>query len=178
MRLVCVYNRQTIDRQLAIDRAGDTYALWEGGKPHRMNTEDLRTTGVEVDEVLGVKLRVPQMAAHYRVWGGESKEDERLIAFSIESQATFPQNVNRAAFYEWDRDGQNVITNNFDVPNATFGFFHDFLVTENWYFLFQNPTSLSPPKLLTEYMFAKCALAETIAMVEGNVRLYPSFSHC
>ena len=56
----------------------------------------------------------------------------------------------------------------FDVPNATFGFFHDMLVTENWYCLFQNPTSLDFQKLMTEYMFAKCALAETIAMQDGK----------
>ena len=150
-----------------VNWGGETYALWEGGKPHKMRSEDLKTVG-EVDEVLGTKLRVPQMAAHYRIWEGATEEEKRLIGFSIESQASFPQNVNRAAFYEWDSQGKATAVNNFDVPNATFGFFHDCLVTENWYFLFQNPTSLNPQKLLTEYMFAKCALAETICMVDGK----------
>lgn len=150
-----------------VNWGGETYALWEGGKPHRMKADNLATVG-EVEEVLGTKLRVPQMAAHYRIWEGETEADNRLIGFSIESQASFPQNVNRAAFYEWDSQGKAAAVNNFDVPNATFGFFHDCLVTENWYFLFQNPTSLNPQKLLTEYMFAKCALAETICMVDGK----------
>ena len=150
-----------------VNWGGETYALWEGGKPHKMRSDNLKTVA-EVEEVLGTKLRVPQMAAHYRIWEGESEEEKRLIAFSIESQASFPQNVNRAAFYEWDAQGNSAVVNNFDVPNATFGFFHDCLVTENWYFLFQNPTSLNPQKLLTEYMFAKCALAETICMVDGK----------
>ena len=150
-----------------VNWGGETYALWEGGKPHKMKADNLATIG-EVEEVLGTKLRVPQMAAHYRIWEGETEADKRLIGFSIESQASFPQNVNRAAFYEWDSQGKAAAVNNFDVPNATFGFFHDCLVTENWYFLFQNPTSLNPQKLLTEYMFAKCALAETICMVDGK----------
>jgi all-trans-8'-apo-beta-carotenal 15,15'-oxygenase len=150
-----------------VNWGGETYALWEGGKPHKMKADNLATVG-EVEEVLGTKLRVPQMAAHYRIWEGETEADKRLIGFSIESQASFPQNVNRAAFYEWDSQGKAAAVNNFDVPNATFGFFHDCLVTENWYFLFQNPTSLNPQKLLTEYMFAKCALAETICMVDGK----------
>lgn len=150
-----------------VNWGGETYALWEGGKPHKMKADNLATIG-EVEEVLGTKLRVPQMAAHYKIWEGETEADKRLIGFSIESQASFPQNVNRAAFYEWDSQGKAAAVNNFDVPNATFGFFHDCLVTENWYFLFQNPTSLNPQKLLTEYMFAKCALAETICMVDGK----------
>lgn len=150
-----------------VNWGGETYALWEGGKPHKMKSDDLKTVG-EVDEVLGTKLRVPQMAAHYRIWEGKTEADKRLIGFSIESQASFPANVNRAAFYEWDAQGKPAAVHNFDVPNATFGFFHDCLVTENWMFLFQNPTSLNPKKLLTEYMFAKCALAETICMVDGK----------
>ena len=151
-----------------VNWGGETYALWEGGKPHKMRSSDLGTVG-EVEEVLGTKLRVPQMAAHYRIWEGETEADKRLIGFSIESQPSkFPWTSNSAAFYEWDAEGKSTVVNNFDVPNATFAFAHDCLVTENWYFLFQNPTSLNPQKLLTEYMFAECALAETICMVDGK----------
>jgi len=167
------FNVKNVANTGVVNWGGETYALWEGGKPHKMKSDDLKTIG-EVDEVLGTKLRVPQMAAHYRVWEGKSEAEKRLIGFSIESQASFPQNVNRAAFYEWDVKGNSTAVHNFDVPNATFGFFHDCLVTENWLFLFQNPTSLNPKKLLTEYMFAKCALAETICMVDGKAAVL----HC
>ena len=145
------------------------YALWEGGKPHELRKNDLNTIGKEVDEVLGQALRVPQMAAHYRVEENKETKERTLIAFSIESQpSAFPFTSNKAAFYEWNEDGTEKKRVDFDVPNATFGFFHDMLVTENWYCLFQNPTSLDFQKLMTEYMFAKCALAETIAMQDGK----------
>jgi len=145
------------------------YALWEGGKPHELREDDLITIGREVDEVLGQELRVPQMAAHYRVLEEEKTNERTLIAFSIESQpSAFPFTTNKAAFYEWNEDLSEKKRVDFDVPNATFGFFHDMLVTENWYCLFQNPTSLDFQKLMTEYMFAKCALAETIAMQKGK----------
>ena len=41
------------------------------------------------------------------------------------------------------------------LQGAAFAFFHDMAVTEHYYILFQNPTTLDFRKLLTEYMFAK-----------------------
>ena len=82
------------------------YALWEGGKPHELRKNDLNTIGKEVDEVLGQALRVPQMAAHYRVEENKETKERTLIAFSIESQpSAFPFTSNKAAFYEWNEDG-------------------------------------------------------------------------
>jgi len=150
-----------------VDWAGELYALWEGGKPHKMDPTTLRTTATEVDAVLGAALEVPQMAAHYRVTDADDESKKRLIAFSIESQAEFMQ-PNKCAFYEWDASGKQAKRETFGVPDATFGMFHDCLVTENWYMLLQNPTALDPKKLLTEYMFAKCALAEVIAFQDGK----------
>ena len=150
-----------------VDWAGELYALWEGGKPHKMDPASLRTEG-ETDVVLGQSLEVPQMAAHYRVIDTPDRpEDKRLVAFSIESQAGFMQ-PNKCCFYEWDAEGKQAARNAFGVPDGTFGMFHDCLVTENWYMLLQNPTELDPQKLLTEYMFAKCALAQVIAFQDGK----------
>jgi len=149
-----------------VDWAGELYALWEGGKPHQMDPTTLRTVG-EADTVLGQALEVPQMAAHYRVWDAEDPAEKRLVAFSIESQAAFMA-PNKCCFYEWDAAGGRAARNVFGVQDATFGFFHDCLVTENWYMLLQNPTALDPKKLLTEYIFAKCALAQVIGMVDGK----------
>ena len=83
------------------------------------------------------------------------------------SQAGFLQ-PNKCCFYEWDVHGKQAARNAFGVPDATFGMFHDCLVTENWYLLLQNPNKLDPQKLIGEYMFAKCALAEVIAFQEGQ----------
>lgn len=149
-----------------VDWAGELYALWEGGKPHKMDPASLRTVG-EVDAVLGQQLEVPQMAAHYRVIDAEDPAAKRLVAFSIEAQAGFMR-ANKCCFYEWDAEGKQAARQTFGVPDATFGMFHDCLLTENWYMLLQNPTALDPQKLLTEYMFAKCALAQVIAFQDGK----------
>ena len=163
------FNVKNVANTGVVEWNDKVYALWEGGKPHELRKNDLNTIGKEVDEVLGQELRVPQMAAHYRVEENKETKERTLITFSIESQSsTFPFTSNKAAFYEWNGDGTEKKRSDFDVPNAMFGFFHDILVTENWYCLFQNPTSLDFQKLMTEYMFAKCALAETIAMQEGK----------
>ena len=149
-----------------VDWGGELYALWEGGKPHKMDPVTLRTE-CEADSVLGHDLEVPQMAAHYRITDADDEEKKRLIAFSIEAQNA-PLQPNKCCFYEWDAAGKPVARSPFGVQNATFGMFHDCLVTENWYMLLQNPTALDPRKLLTEYMFAKCALAQVIGFQDGK----------
>ena len=60
-------------------------ALWEGGKL-TIEEERFEHDWKEVDEVLGQALRVPQMAAHYRVEENKETKERTLIAFSIESQ--------------------------------------------------------------------------------------------
>ena len=45
---------------------------------------------------------------------------------------------------------------------ASFGFFHDMLVTENYYVLLENPITLDLQKLLTRYMFGRACLAECL----------------
>ena len=63
-----------------VDWAGELYALWEGGRPHKMDPTTLRTLG-EADAVLGQDLEVPQMAAHYRVLDTEDPADKRLAGY-------------------------------------------------------------------------------------------------
>ena len=94
--------------------AEELYALWEGGKPHKMDPKSLRTEG-EADVVLGQPLEVPQMAAHYRVIDSEDPTEKRLVAFSIESQAGVLQ-PNKCCFYEWDVHGKQAARNAFGVP--------------------------------------------------------------
>ena len=49
------------------------------------------------------------------------------------------------------------------VPQgASFGFFHDMLVTPNYYVLVENPIALDLQKLLTRYMFGRACLAECL----------------
>jgi carotenoid cleavage dioxygenase-like enzyme len=41
------------------------------------------------------------------------------------------------------------------MQGAAFAFFHDMAITEHYYVLFQNPTTLDFMKLLTQYTLAK-----------------------
>lgn len=47
-------------------------------------------------------------------------------------------------------------------PDAAFGFFHDYLVTENYYVVLDNPTRMDFRKLLVEYTTGRACIAECI----------------
>ena len=84
-----------------VDWGGELYALWEGGKPHKMDPTTLRTEG-EADSVLGHDLEVPQMAAHYRVLDADDPAKARWRFHRAQNQ---PLQANKC-FYEWDADGK------------------------------------------------------------------------
>lgn len=48
------------------------------------------------------------------------------------------------------------------IEDAAFGFVHDFLVTENYYIIVENPTRMDFWKLLTQYTFGKACIAECL----------------
>lgn len=48
------------------------------------------------------------------------------------------------------------------LQGASFGFFHDLIVTDNSYVVMENPIRMDYVKLLTKYMFAKACLAECL----------------
>jgi hypothetical protein len=48
------------------------------------------------------------------------------------------------------------------LPDAAFGFFHDILVTENYYVILENPTRLNYWKLVTQYVPGKACIAECL----------------
>ena len=104
-----------------------------------LRKNDLNTIGKEVDgEVLGQELRVPDGGA---LPSGRKQRDEREdfdYADRVAQSSTLPFTSNKAAFYEWNEDRTEKKRSDFDVPNAMLGFFHDILVTENWYCLFQT----------------------------------------
>jgi all-trans-8'-apo-beta-carotenal 15,15'-oxygenase len=45
---------------------------------------------------------------------------------------------------------------------ATFGFFHDILVTENYYVAVENPIRMNFGRLLTSYTLGRACLAECL----------------
>ena len=68
----------------------------------------------------------------------------------------------QVSFYEFDESAKLLRKQGLELPGAGFAFFHDFLVTEHYYVLYQNPVKLDTTKLVTQYMFAKCSIAECL----------------
>eukprot|EP00976_Prorocentrum_cordatum_P095340 1190136-Prorocentrum_minimum.AAC.2 len=46
------------------------------------------------------------------------------------------------------------------ITGGSFGFFHDFAVTEHYYIFYQNPVRMDGKRLVTEYLFGKCGIAQ------------------
>lgn len=63
------------------------------------------------------------------------------------------------------------------MVDSVFGFFHDILVTENYYVLLENPTRMDFWKLLTQYTPGKACIAECLYVdksrpLKVRLRLY------
>lgn len=58
------------------------------------------------------------------------------------------------------------------VQGATFGFFHDILVTDNYYIALENPISMDFGKLLTKYMLGRACLAECLQFQDRPTRIH------
>lgn len=50
------------------------------------------------------------------------------------------------------------------IPGGAFGFYHDFLMTENYYVLLENPMRINLWKLLTKYTTGRACIAECLYM--------------
>jgi all-trans-8'-apo-beta-carotenal 15,15'-oxygenase len=148
------------------------WALWEGGLPHELDAETLMTRG-ESDWDGAITGKGP-FAAHFKVLpgaktGAASGADATLVNFGV---ATAGEDAN-VTFYEFDPAAKLTRKKGVTLKGAGFAFFHDMLVTENYYILFQNPVKLDTTKLLTQYMFAKCAIAECLVVDPSrNMRIH------
>lgn len=58
------------------------------------------------------------------------------------------------------------------LQGATFGFFHDILVTDNYYIALENPISMDFAKLLTKYTFGRACLAECLQFENRPTRIH------
>lgn len=107
-------------------------ALWEGGLPYRLEPDSLRTLGDYTFRGLLKKNDV--MSAHPRV----DKKNNRLINFSAKMQSSSTKLV----IYEFDQDLKLLQQREVEIPG--FSFFHDFIVTENYYIFDQSPVKFDP----------------------------------
>lgn len=100
---------------------GRLFALWEGGLPHRLEPESLRTVGEYTFK--GLLKKGDKFSAHPRI----CSHTGRLVNFSP-SQSASKCDV---TVYEFNEELNVEKERTFEVPG--FVFFHDFVVTENYY---------------------------------------------
>ena len=143
------------------------WALWEAALPHEMDPRSLATLGGESSWDGAISGKGP-FAAHYKVVP-DANGAVRLINFGSAVAGTDAE----VTVYEFDERAALVRKCGVKLPNAAFGFFHDCLVTPNHVVLFANPVSLNPAKLLTQYMFGQCSIAECLTFdPAGSTRAF------
>ncbi|KAL4438663.1 hypothetical protein ABPG77_006267 [Micractinium sp. CCAP 211/92] len=137
--------------------AGKLLALYERDLPYELSTPELRTKG----QTVTVPSQAPYFGAHYRITQ-EADGSRRLVAFNA---AEVGQD-NRINLFEYDEGMRLLHRTETELPGAAFGFFHDFLVTPNYYIFLESPMSLDLWKMATQYMFGKACIAECIVWDE------------
>eukprot|EP00884_Botryococcus_braunii_P006857 jgi/Botrbrau1/16172/Bobra.0272s0007.1 len=140
---------------------GKLLALYERDLPYALDNS-LRTLG-QTDLEGTVDTPKAFFGAHYRVERG-SGSPGRLVAFNFSEEPTSAL----LHFFEYDEDFKLLHKSRWDLPGAQFGFFHDFLVTENYYVLLENPIRMNFGKLLTKYMLGQACLAECLEFVSSK----------
>jgi len=122
-------------------------ALWEGGLPYLMEPDSLRTIREYTIGGLLNKEKGATFSAHPRV---DSKTG-RLINFSANQTPSKCE----LTIYEFEKNLKVAKQQTFEVPG--FVFFHDFLVTENYYIFNQAPINFDAvPFLLGQKGPAEC----------------------
>jgi len=115
--------------------AGRLLALWEGGLPHKLEPDSLRTLGDY--RFKGLLKRGDTFSAHPRI---DSKTG-RMINFSAKQGGNGPSTI---TVYEFEEGSVDPIKKrSFKLP-SNLVFFHDFIVTERYYVFDEPPISLDP----------------------------------
>jgi len=112
---------------------GRLLALWEGGLPHRMESDSLRTLGEYTFRGL-LKKKGVGFSAHPRV----DSVSGNLVNFAVERTTS----ASVVTVYEFDDDLHPQKEFTFNIPG--FVFMHDFVVTQNYYIFNQAPTKFNP----------------------------------
>jgi len=126
----------------------------ESGLPYEVDPVTLETMGLT--RLDGAIERGP-FHAHVRV--REEPEGKRLVTFGAEVKGVDADVI----FYEFDDQGNLWSKTSHVIPSGGLGFYHDMVVTENYYGIIENPTRFDVWKMVTEMTFGKCSLAECIS---------------
>jgi all-trans-8'-apo-beta-carotenal 15,15'-oxygenase len=131
--------------------AGRLLALWEGGLPHRMEPDSLRTLGAYTFK--GLLPKSGNFGAHPRI----DSNTGRLINFSRDQKTTGKTECT-ISVYEFEGGTDSIVPikqRDFTIPGLPF--FHDFVVTKNFYVFNRAPTTFDPiPFVLGQKGPAEC----------------------
>jgi len=116
--------------------AGRLLALWEGGLPHRMEPDSLRTLGTY--RFKGLLKKGDTFSAHPRF---DSKSG-RMINFSTKQGGIGPSTV---TVFEFEEGSVTPCTKRSFQLTSPLVFFHDFIVTSRYYVFDEAPISLDNP---------------------------------
>jgi len=105
---------------------GKLYALWEGGAPYVLHPTTLATQGI--DTFGGALTERTPFLAHTRL----DAEKQRLVALT----PVMGTKQTRLTFYEIDRAGTIVSRTSAEIDGMSF--YHDFLITSDYYVLLEN----------------------------------------
>lgn len=132
-------------------------ALFESSTPHLIEADSLRTIGEST--VNGLLKSKQPFSAHPRI----DANTNRLISFSsIQGSKSAQMTV-----FEFDTAFKLVSSRPFEVPG--FVFFHDFLVTKNYYLFTKVPTDFSPlPFLLGDCLYLSIYLCSVDVSVAAS----------
>ena len=114
-------------------------ALWEGGKPHRLEPKTLETIGI--DDLDGILEPGQAFSAHPRIEKGKDGKGDILVNFSVQ-----PGLSSTITIFEFNSQGKLLKRYSHSLPG--FAFLHDMAITENYCIFFQNPVSLNPLPLI------------------------------
>jgi len=110
---------------------GKLWALWEAAPPYQLTPDTLETLGI--DELGGILAKGLPFSAHPKL----NPVTGELMNFGVRAglQTT-------VRFYRVQPNGQVVVDGTHTFPG--FAFVHDFVYTENYWIIFQNPMTLDP----------------------------------
>mmetsp|Transcript_19531 Transcript_19531/g.23418 ORF Transcript_19531/g.23418 Transcript_19531/m.23418 type:complete len:640 (-) Transcript_19531:272-2191(-) len=147
-----------------VNWAGSLCAI-DWGQPHGLSNSLDYEGKREGDEFSNAEF-----TAHYRILK-EADGSRRMVTF--EPKVDWAKGITTCTFKEFDEEGHCQQTREHIFP-ATY--FHDMIVTENFYVLFDCPVKMDMFKTFIGYPFGKCSLGETISEdlnKRGVFRIFP-----
>ena len=158
------FNVKNVANTHVVAIAGRLWALWEGGLPHELSPETLDTVvrnGVAESSWDGAISGKGPFGAHYKLINAPSGDGARLVNIGAGRQGDDAL----LTFYEFVAATGKLARKKAAVfKGDAFGFFHDCLVTPSYYIVYANPMRMDLGKLVGQYMFGKCSIAECLVM--------------